>query len=417
MNSQKTHAFEQKFPISNEHKQEWKEKSPDKSLLFHSLKHKLINEKEYFRWAIDHYQIPKVKNIYFEEQLIKQDDWNQIKEVHDWTEELLPIALWNDTIFIGCLELNDTVPKKVLGFDTRIVLVSYKNLEETWKFCNTLSDFIEKTKTGFPLENTGLKEDYREPLKVTPLKKEIHLEAQATLESPLESQEKLKSTFEPDLPDKKKPYPQPFLKQNSHQNLPEEENLRQSESNIVTFLGRHIEEPIMKGTLMGKKKDEKTPFEKSKWTFTSESISQLNKTEEYNSLWNYTKKHYCSSLIFTVKDKKAYLDSFVGRVSLKSTDKVCVDFKDHTFFKVIQRGNPYNGFTVETPDNKKFFSSLGWDSYPQFTTGIPIKDDMNNIKKIFIGFSLRTFSKQEIQMIQTDILRIFQEKEKVFFRN
>ena len=446
-----TYAWQDKFQIPEKNMSEWKQTAPQTSLTFYALKNRIINEKDYFDWAIDYYQIPKVNNLYFEQKLIKKDEWNEIKETYDWTEEVLPIAFWNNTIFIGCLELNDRVPKKILGFDSRVVLVSQKQLEVTWSFFNTLSDIIEKSSTGFKLN--PLKLDLEETSK---LKKEESLNtlklSKATSfkeESPLKLKiEQLKGTFESDIPNKKKFYPQPVLKQASQQEFPEDDVLRQSQ-NDETFPGRSLpsEEQLL---FMEKQKEKESPFEKNKEllvdkkenkvnqeeNFTSyvenplnisvlskvnqlkleketETTNFLNLTEKENyiSLWNYTKKYYCSSILFNVKEDKAYLDSFVGRVSLKSsTDKIYVDFKDHTFFKVLQRGYPYNGFVVESPANKKFFSDLGWDKYPKYTTGIPIKDSSENIKKIFVGFSLKSFSKQKIQNIQKDILDIFKEK-------
>jgi len=145
--------------------------------------------------------------------------------------------------------------------------------------------------------------------------------------------------------------------------------------------------------------------QKTKTGFSILTAGQIN----YQTLWNYTKKHYCSSMIFNVKEDKAYLKSFTGRIKVQSRDKFYVDFKDYTFFKVVQRGYPYNGFVVESPGNKKFFAGLGWDTYPQYTTALPIKDHSEKIDRIFVGFSLKSFSKQEITNIQKDILDIIQK--------
>lgn len=453
MNTTTPYAWRDKFQIPEKNMREWKQTAPEKSLTFYALKNRIINEKDYFDWAVDYYQIPKVNNLYFEQKLIKQDEWNEIKETYDWTEEVLPIAFWNHTIFIGCLELNDKVPKKVLGFDSRVVLVSQKQLEITWSFFNTLSDIIEKTSTGFnlnplklDLEETSKLKKKEESLNTLKLSKETSFKE----ESPHKLKtEQLKGTFEPDIPNKNKLYPhQPVLKQASRREFPEEDVLRRSQSD-ETFPGRSLPSEGQH-LFMKKQKEKESPFEKNKELLVdkkenklkleensnpyvknpfkpsvlskvnqpklekdTETTNFLNLTEKENyiSLWNYTKKYYCSSILFNVKADKAYLDSFVGRVSLKSSiDKIYVDFKDHTFFKVIQRGYPYNGFVVESPANKKFFADLGWDKYPQYTTGIPIKDSSENIKKIFVGFSLKSFSKQEIQNIQKDILDIFKEK-------
>ena len=452
MNTTTSYAWQNKFQVPEKSMREWKQTAPEKSLTFYALKNRIINEKDYFDWAMDYYQIPKVNNLYFEQKLIKKDEWNEIKETYDWTEEVLPIAFWNNTIFIGCLELNDRVPKKILGFDSRVVLVSQKQLEITWSFFKTLSDILEKTRTGFELNSLKLNLEETSELKKEESLTNLKLSKDISFkkESPHELKiEQLKGTFEPDIPNKNKLYPrQPVLKQDSQKEFPEGDTLRRSESD-ETFPGRSL--PSEEQNLfMEKQKEKESPFEKNKELlvdkketklkleenpkpyvenpFNPSVLSKVNQPkleketetnkflnltekENYISLWNYTKKYYCSSILFNVKSGKAYLDSFVGRISLQSSiDEIYVDFKDHTFFKVIQRGYPYNGFVVESPANKKFFADLGWDKYPQYTTGMPIKDSSENIKKIFVGFSLKSFSKQEIQNIQKDILDIFKEK-------
>ena len=464
MNELNHYPWQDKFQIPEEKLKEWKQSSAQNSLTFYALKNRLINKKEYFDWAIEHYQTPKVDDMYFEENLMKKDDWNKIKDTYDWTEEVLPIAFWNNTIFVGCVELSHKVPKQILGFDSRIVLVNQKNLEVTWSFFNTLSDIIEKTSTGVNYRSPGLKVEREELSKI----KKEETPAKMALKT-----EKLKGTFEPDLPVKKKNYPQPFLQ--SSQSFPEEERQRQTPSE-ETFPGRSLPQEEDQFLFM-KKKEEESAFEKNKellvdskkktsklsssndlkpkqglklvkdsipsvksvftppplssvkkskvteltQNFTETHITSTDKTNtdfsilsgeqnNYKVLWDYTKKYYCSSIIFNVKEDKAFLDSFTGKIKLKSEDKFYVDFKEYNLFKVVQRGYPYNGFVVDSAANKKFFADLGWDKYPQYTTAIPIKDSSENIKKIFVGFSLKTFSKQEIQNIQKDILDIFQKR-------
>ena len=610
MDEVKHYPWSDKFQVSEEDIKKWQQSAPQSSLTFYALKKHLINKKDYYEWAINHYQIPKVDDMYFEQHLLKNTEWHEIKDTYDWTEEVLPIAFWNNTVFIGCVELNDKVPKQLLGFESRVVLVSQKNLEIIWAFLETVSDTIKKTFTNFQLQASTLKVDGKALAEIKKEKSSNSFQL-----SDLKT-EKLKGLFEPDLPNKKKNHPHFPLQSSSQQSFPEENERTRQNYDQETFPGRSLPQEQESSLLfMKKKKEEKSSFERNKdllvdsknklshsntsdlketnlklkgefppvalqpttqtvsktqinqqqvnlkidetplspvasktttqifsktqvnqkqvnlkidetplspvaskpttqifsktqvnqkqvnlkidethispvaskpttQTISKTQIHQQQKTnlkidethispivsksttqtfsktqvnqqqvnlkidetplspvasktttqnpnkanvfsnnhtatsfsivakekKDYQYLWDYTKKYYCTSIVLNVKEDKAYIDSFHGKISLKQKDKFCVDFKDHTFFKVVQRGYPYHGFIIETPANKKFFTDLGWDKYPLYTAAIPIKDSADNIKKIFVGFSLHNFSKTEIQNIQNNILDIFHKR-------
>ena len=632
MNEIKNYPWHKKFQIPETQIKEWQETS-EKSLIFYALKNRLIDSHEYFNWASDYYQVPILQDMYFEQNLMKKKSWNEIKDIYDWTEEILPVAFWNNTIFIGCVEINDQVPQQILGYDSRIVLVSQKSLQLIWSFSNTLSDIIEKTfasyqissdskdkkldlnsvtQTNYNLQKFNKKSDRtkvkaeklnhqsdkreqkeEKPDLVSVKNKESENKLRLSLSSLKSSQkalkvfnetsEKLKATFRPDLPNKKKEDSFHFgLPSSVKSSFPEEEEALRVDENQSTFPGRSFSQPGEDHAFVMEKKKEKTSaFDKNKDLLVDSNKSSLNlnltefkqkkdlklKSEmslkeenpskpspvvkpsvnlqegsrvkpsvnlqegsrvkpslklqegsgvkpsvnlqegsrvkpslklqegsgvkpslklqegsrvkpslklqegsgvkpslklqegsrvkpslklqegsrvkpslklqegedtkslnfnknqtathfsvtnyqgpDYTDLWNYTKKHYCSSMVFNVKGNRAYLDSFIGRLSVKSKDQCFVDFKDYTFFKVVQRGYPYNGFVVKSSANTKFFNNLDWKEYPKYTTAIPIKDSSEKLERIFVGFSLKSFSKQEIQNIQKDILDIIQKK-------
>ena len=90
--------------------------------------------------------MPFLKGLFFEQNLMTKTQWNEIKDLFDWTEEILPVAFWNNTIFIGCVEPPKT-EIKILDFETRYVLTAYQSLRIMWKFVQSLSHFIEREVT------------------------------------------------------------------------------------------------------------------------------------------------------------------------------------------------------------------------------------------------------------------------------
>ena len=457
MDIKKNYPWLSRFNIQQNAIQEWEKKSHGYGLTFYCLKNRFISSKSYFDWALDYYKIPRVQDMYFEEHLMKKKEWSEIKDIYDWTEEILPIAFSNNIIFVGCLELNEKVPKRLIGFDMRVVLASQKSLEITWKFIQTLSEIIEKTFTGNIVYSQKW-ERKNEEAKST--KGAGHLKLQSV---------KLQNTFRPDIPSEKKSPPFQTIQSSSQKpfgssagqlksqiNFPEEERSA-ADKDYQTFPGRPAPPPqeedfIMKKDNPGLKLEEESVFEKNTSNlrakvksnvlnpFNDSSQEGLQKDKKINmssgyaqklekqqgvtgtsfsildikgsnneKLWDYARKYYCSLLILNVQKDKAYLDYWTGKIELQNKDDFYVDFKDYSLFKIVQRGYPYNGFVVESPGNKKFFKNIGWPQYPSYVTALPIKDSLGNIKQIVVGLSIKTFTPQEIKNIQRGILELFPE--------
>ena len=463
MDIKENYPWLSKFHVPQNRIQEWEKESHGHGLTFYCLKNRFINNREYFEWALDYYKIPKLQDMYFGENLMKKTEWHDIKDLYDWTEEILPIAFLNNVVFVGCVELNEKVPKKLLGVDMRVVLVSQKNLEVTWKFVQTLSNIIGKTSEKSINQINVSSQEWARKKKETESAKEIsHLKLQSV---------KLQNTFRPDIPSEKKSPPfqtmqssnqKPIVssigKLKSQINFPEEERsaldkddqtfpgrpatpqeadfIMKKENpglkleteatlkkniNILNDLGAKAKSialnPFNQSSQKGLQKDKKVnmsskgvqnPKKQQTTEGTGFSILDMNRNDD-EKLWDYARKYYCSVLIFNVQKDKAYLDYWTGKMELQNKDDFYIDFKDYSLFKIVQRGYPYNGFVVESPGNKKFFKNIGWSQYPNYVTALPIKDSLGNIKQIFVGLSIKTFTTQEIQNIQRGILELFSE--------
>ena len=83
--------------------------------------------------------------------------WDELKEKYNWTEEIFPIAVWNQTLFLGCIEPPSN-KIQIPGFDVRLVLVNYSSLENRWHF-------IQKFLKPLPLiSKEFLKKKHRIPI-------------------------------------------------------------------------------------------------------------------------------------------------------------------------------------------------------------------------------------------------------------
>ena len=94
MDLSKNYPWTKKLPVGENDFQKWQAGKTKESFVFWSLKNKLISPKAYFDWAGQHYQIPFLKNMFFEQNPITKTEWDKVKDLSDWTEEKCPVALW-----------------------------------------------------------------------------------------------------------------------------------------------------------------------------------------------------------------------------------------------------------------------------------------------------------------------------------
>ena len=205
--------------------------------------------------------------------------------------------------------------------------------------------------------------------------------------------------------------------------FPEEEERVVEDNN--TFPGRS---PVDDNVIFMKdfKKEEKQNIseslstdnidENTKFTLVSENdktLTHFSASYNYEELWKYTKSFYCTSLVLKVKGENIYPVSWIGRVKYTKIEDVLINLNDYSLFKILNKGYSYNGFVVDNPVNKKFFSQIGWKEYPKHVTAIPIKDDQDNLVNVFVGLSIEPISRGKTQQIEESVLKFFQAKHKI----
>ena len=426
MELQKKYPWTQQLKIPAEKLEEWKNTNPSPSLTIWSLKNQLIDKRQYIQWAVDHYQIPLVKDLFFQEYVMVKEHWDEVKEKYNWTEEIFPIAIWNKTLFLGCVE----PPSKeiqISDFDVRLVLVNQPSLENRWhfiqKFLNPPSHKQRIFKDETQNTNYKLKQSAEPRLKVT------HKEEPQAKANPA-----VKASFEPDLPvekprtplklmpslqkpeDLQKPTPQktdlekppirPSIFKDESPSLQKPEGLKKPEQ-----VAQILKQSLKPKPINSVDSKDQPPASDSDNLTTSTSFSILCTQKGYDDLWKYAQSYYSASLILELQDDgKVFISSWNGRVDV-SNDQLSVDLNaGPSLFKVVQKGMTYNGYVIDNAFHKKFFNQLGWSEYPKHLTAIPIKDSHKLIKQVFMGLSTKTFSLGELKNIESRILKFFDSK-------
>ncbi len=434
MDSIKNYPWAEYFKVSEKDFIKWKLDKTEESFVFWSLQNNVINKHQYFDWAVEYYQIPFLEDMFFEQHLMTKKQWQQIKNHADWHKEMMPVAIWDDVVFIGCVD--PIIKKNTFPFKHRLVLANSMTLQMTWRFTKKLSKTIQKeedtmvsqvkaqissTQDIQSVKTTNLKESDKK-LNKQAFTLETPSETTHPLHNPITNQPSIQSKAEePKNPPgiisiedyKTKGQPQ---RPKTTMSFPEEtENKRVFDSENNTFPERSYKDDnnIIMQDFKQRKIDESSFKGVSQITKLSTNTLYL-KTEHnksYEKLWKKTKPNFCTSMILKVKENKIYLFMWSGRMKSEQTNEDLADLNGHSLFKVVQRGHPYHGFVVDTPGNKTFFGKIGWESYPKHITAIPIKNENQELQNIFVGLSTSLLSKNKIKEVEQIIFDFFQSKD------
>lgn len=112
------------------------------------LKHQVIDEEEYFVWASEYYQLPRIQSNFFslafDVTLIEK-----FSDLYDWNAYCYPIYQWQDTLFVACLE----PPQTSIDVKTCFVIAPFHPLESAWqKFENSKAGINDTTEQS-PVSN------------------------------------------------------------------------------------------------------------------------------------------------------------------------------------------------------------------------------------------------------------------------
>ncbi|MCB0391233.1 MAG: hypothetical protein KDD58_08080 [Bdellovibrionales bacterium] len=139
------------FNIPEKDVKSWLEQAKSaENFTFWSLKNNKIDNNKYLQWAKNHYHLPVLKSHYFE-QAVDTSWWSIVKSISNWSEKLIPIAEWDNTIFIACLEPRTDIH---WSFPVQFVLASSHDLEKRWKELNKTVQVESNTQTQTDLKAT-----------------------------------------------------------------------------------------------------------------------------------------------------------------------------------------------------------------------------------------------------------------------
>lgn len=180
-------AWAQALQIAPEKISEWSTQSMGHSLLHWALSHQKVDQQDYLRWARNHYQISSVNDDFFHQTppLPSRTLWQNLLP---WGTSLYPIYFWNNTLYVGCLELTDQVKEKAESFsgdfNVAFILCSAQGLSKHWEnqqaqslgIANSVAEPVSMS--DFAIDFSKLSNEPQEPevSEITPSKVSISME-------------------------------------------------------------------------------------------------------------------------------------------------------------------------------------------------------------------------------------------------
>lgn len=99
------------------------------SLLAFALKNGHLKSEDYFKWAMNHYQLPKLQDAFFKETPMSQEMFAKWATHYPWSEECLPVAEWDGSLIVACLHPPQDFPTNPPYIP---VLASPECIEQSW---------------------------------------------------------------------------------------------------------------------------------------------------------------------------------------------------------------------------------------------------------------------------------------------
>lgn len=107
----------------------YKESGVSVSLLKYAFQEQRLKPEAYFAWAMSHYQLPLLQSQFFTETPPSQELFAQWATHYRWSEECLPVAEWDGSLIVACLQPPQDFP---INPSCIFVLAHPESLHSAW---------------------------------------------------------------------------------------------------------------------------------------------------------------------------------------------------------------------------------------------------------------------------------------------
>lgn len=367
------------------------------SLLGYALSEGRLSYDEYFSWAQSHFQLPRLQSRFFTETPPSPEMFAKWATHYRWSAECLPVAEWDGSLIIACLQPPQDFPKTQPFI---AVLASHENLAETW-----VSYSPPKSKQSLNVSSPGQSFSFEDMGLENPLES---VEDSSSLENIFDEATFVKlEAFSPPAPVKPE----------------EEEEAPATESETVIFMSKPPPQAASRAT--GKaltpqplpappsevfedsfSKDDvfAVPAPRVDTGITNATINPVSTghflleklkkkngqliTEKVKTALTGMKAYFEKSMILTLDEEQTQLTAFAWDESFDKIKDVSqrIPLKKPSIFNiVVATQKPFHGYVSLNDENEKFFEVWNRSKIPDHITITPLVVQ-EKIVGLLVGF-------------------------------
>ena len=363
------YPWREHFPVLEADYKLWEAKKDGTSLLFWALEKKIVDRNKYFDWAVEHYELPILDSNFFEYVVMGKPQWKRVKDLKEWSREVLPVWEWENMAYVGCME--PPKDRENWGFPHRLVLVTDLALKMHWKSVRDFSDLLPKTA---PAEATQPPNPTAKAAQSLFPAEEPHQPSYDPMGEPVRNAPDPMETID-------NPQRDNILSMNQFKTKPPQEQSQASTPAATASVS----------------------------SATNTGVVQVKEKDPFSILEEQTKPFFAGILLLKNEKNLLYPVKWAGRVQIGNDTGPLISLTDNSIFSVLLKGFDYHGFVVENESNKKFFKDISWTVLPKHITAIPISGPKKKAERIFLGIATKNLPYETLDDIKKTVLPFFND--------
>ena len=379
------------FNISETSLEQWYKEIPSgTSLTYWALETHKISEQEYFTWARDHFAIPSL-NEKASCVTLNFVLWKELRHISYWSCEMLPLAEWDGTIFIICIEVPSDIE---WDFSVQYILASPQQLKYFWTQLNEMPLTDTKIKIGEDIPSTHDKPsnhlEHLHPVhskEVTVTSIDPFKELLSTMDEMDEEDEKEVSSSQPEEDLSLLSLALPELSEHDKPSN-HSEHLHPVHSKEVTATSI---DPFKE--LLSTIDEEDEADEKSEDDLDDAEIDPKEMpidSQFLQTIWEELSTVFQSSLLIRLHEGGQFhiwtYEPEKWNISKKAT-RISLNVNKPSAFRIAKNGHTFHGpMSTKNPIHEEFFRLCGLISPSEHVTIIPLHSNSNTNPTNILGF-------------------------------
>lgn len=377
------------------------------SLLGYALKEQRLSSDVYLKWAMTYYKLPLLQSRFFTETSLSQEMFAKWATHYPWSEECLPVAEWDGSLIIACLQPPQDFPSNPKSV---YVLATFECLQQAWKQLH-LKDKAPSRKTSsdsFSFDDLKIEDTSSESLSKENSSEEISLASEENLEGLFDSPilirlESLTPQLESSLPEAALtaiPHDDRKIVPTETELSPKFSPKEISDAKPAIPRSTGIIKPTINTVASG--------------NLALEKIKKKNAVllgEKIKTILSQMKTQFEKSMILTLDDQETQVVAFAWDENFQSVKdtSASIPLKTPSIFNIVSSTQKaFHGYISPNKINENFFADWNQGRIPEHVTITPILINEKLIGML-MGFGTKaTYNKVSLNLaekLSTDFVK------------